>query len=305
MTKKHNKKLPKDAVSEQDIEPKYGYIHGEWDALGGHHWAYLNPDEHKKYFSETLNASGSYKTTQQDDDAKEITTGLKPGEDRKYTAGGHSHQCDGHMDTTGEGTGRIEYPGDFAIATSKDHLLGVGGKMIKAIQDESHFNPEGSDSVYSEGRGTKRTSIKNNEYKHVEGDKVTMVEKNHVEVNQKDRSIYAKNVDQYSEEKGKIETGQTFLLQTGQDATVNSAAKMVIKSGDNTEITSQAEIKITADTKITIKVGSNSIEISSSGIVIDAQGGKLDLKASGDVTTQGATTKLQGGGAAGIPTTIT
>ena len=135
-------------------------------------------------------------------------------------------------------------------------------------------------------------------FNHIQGDHVTMAEKNWVQVTQKDVSSYAgSNWDTYIKEKGKLETGDKLLIQTGDDCTVNSSADVII--------TSKANISITADTKITIKVGSNKIEISSSGITIDAGSGKLDLKASGDVTTQGSTTKLQGGGAAGVPTTIT
>lgn len=304
----HNKKVPKSALDEKEIEPKYGYVHGEWDALGGHHLTYRNPEEHEKSYSESLTPSGSYVITHHDKKKKEIHTAVNPGEHRSYVAGGKSIQVDGHYDHNGEKTGRIEHGGDFGQATNKNYYRGTGKKEFKMSGDSKyHGTQKSSSAVICEAHsGTNRNRVKGDRFNATEGDYVSMGEKKKIEVFQKDVSMYAgANHDVFVKEKGKIETGSTMMLQTGSDATVNSAAKMIIKSGQNTEITSQAEIKITADTKITIKVGSNSIEISSSGITINAQAGKLDLKASGDVTTQGATTKLQGGGSPGIPTTIT
>lgn len=304
---KDNKKLPKSAVDEGDIEPKYGYIHGEWDALGGHHFKYRYPEENEKSYSEELLPSGSYNTTQHDSDKKEIHTNLKSGEFRGYTAGGHASQVDGHYDHNGEKTGRVEHAKDFGQATGGNLYRGTQKQEIKMSGGAQYrATQQASDSTVCETKsGTYRDRCKKDRFKATEGNYVSMGEKNKVEVFKQDVSMYAgANHDVHIKEKGKIETGSTMLLQTGSDATVNSAAKMIIKSGQNTEVTSQAEIKITADTKITIKVGSNSIEISSSGIIINANGGKLDLKASGDITTLGSTTKLQGGGQNGIPTTI-
>ena len=296
---KDNKKLPKSAVDEGDIEPKYGYIHGEWDALGGHHFKYRYPDENEKSYSEELLPSGSYNTTQHDSDKKEIHTNLKSGEFRGYTAGGHASQVDGHYDHNGEKTGRVEYGKDFGQASGGNYYRGTQKQEIK-MSGGPQFNStqQASDSITCKvSSGTLRDRCKKDRFLATEGNYVSMGEKNKVEVFKEDVSMYAgANHDVHIKEKGKIETGSTMMIQTGSDATINSAAKVII--------TSQAEIRITAETKITIKVGSNSIEISSSGIVINAQGGKLDLKASGDVTTQGSTTKLQGGGQNGIPTTI-
>jgi hypothetical protein len=320
--KKHNKKLPKDAISEQDIDPKYGYVHGEWNALGGHHMSYLNPAEYEKFYHEVLHASGSYNTKQQDSDKKEIATTLGVGESRKYTGGGHSHQCDGHMDTTGEGTGRMEFPGDFAMATAKDYLLGVAGKAIKVMQDEMNANPKGSAATQSVCLNNRRQSITGNDWKHVEKDSCEAVEGYKMNIFNKDLSNFIKaNMDTMVKEKGKLEVQGAYSHVSGNTLTVTSkkatshssddtystsAKKNMTHSSDQTlTINGKEEVVITSDTKITLKVGSNKIEISSSGITINAGSGKLDLKASGDVTTQGSTTKLQGGGSPGIPTTIT
>ena len=318
--KKHNKKLPKDAVSNTDIDPKYGYVHGEWDVCGGHHWVYRNPEESDKTFSQVLRPSGNYQTIEQDSEKKEIVTNLHPGEYRQYHGGGRSIHADGHIDVNTESTHRVESAGDMASATPQNKLLGVGGKRITLAQDESHFNPEGSDAVMSRGYGTVRTSIKKNDYKHVEGDRSTMGEKNCVEVYKKDRGMYSENLDMFASANVKMESKKAFNIETGSTATVNSESKVIVNSKSDAVVNSQAkviitasssanisaqEITITADTKITLKVGSNKIEISSSGITIDAGGGKVDITASGIVKTKGAATKVQGGGLPSPPVTFT
>lgn len=305
MAKKHNAKMPNTSVCSGDTQPEYGYVFGNWDECGGHSWYYRNPKNHTKTFSQKLEPSGSYNVTQHDSQDKEVHLNLKAGETRSYVGGGKSTQVDGHSDTSVDCTHRIESAGDFGQASGKNYLRGTKNQEIKIKGNEGHFTAKGSAGVVSSGfTGTVRNSFEKDFFNHVQGDIVSMGEKNKITVVKQDYAINAgQNMDSYIKEKGKIETGQTFLLKTGSDATVNSAAKMIIKSGDNTEITSEAEITITADTKITIKVGSSKIEITSSGITIDSSG-KLDLKASGDVTTQGSTTKIQGGGPSAPPTTF-
>lgn len=294
-----NCKLPKDAVSKGDIEMKYGFVNGEVRESGYTKIIYNNEEEPDKTTEIKIHPTGDHEVTESNEKKKSIRLSAHSGEHRHYTAGGSAAQVDGNYDFNGESTARFESAGDMAHATGKNKLTGVKGQHHKVIGGGTAKIVHGSAPPQSVGiSGTARNSYEKDLFTHVQGDYVTMGEKNWVQVTQQDVSSYAgSNWDTYVKEKGKLETGQTLMIQTGDDVTVNSAADVII--------TSKANITITADTKITIKVGSNKIEISSSGITIDAGSGKVDINATGIIKTQGASTKIQGGGASAPPTTFT
>lgn len=256
-----NKKLPVDAVSEGDIEPKYGFISGEWRECGGSTWHYEFKDEKEKTYSQTTHASGAYDTIERHDKKKEIHSSHRPGEVRSYTGGGKSVHIDGHHDTNVESTHRLEVQGDIGQASGKNYYRGTKNKEVKISGDTAKIKT-GSEAVSSRGyTGTVRNSYEKDYFNHVEGDMVSMGEKNKVTVVQKDYAINAgQNMDTYVSQKGKIETGSTMFIQTGSTATVNSASDV--------NITAATEITIDAGTKITLKVGSSKIEISSGSITI-------------------------------------
>lgn len=293
-----NCKLPKDAVSKGDIEMKYGFVNGEVRECGYTKIVYNNEEEADKTTEIKIHPTGDHEVTESNSKKKSIRLSAHTGENRNYTGGGHSVQVDGHYDHNSDSTARFESSGDMAHATGKNKLTGVKGQKIQASAGKFNHTSGSSALQASGSSGTVRNSYEKDLFNHVQGDHVTMAEKNWVQVTQQDVSSYAgSNWDTYVKEKGKLETGQTLMIQTGDDATVNSAADVII--------TSKANITITADTKITIKVGSNKIEISSSGITIDAGSGKVDINATGIIKTQGASTKIQGGGVSAPPTTFT
>lgn len=309
--KKHNKRLPKDHVSEKDTEPKYGHVFGEWDAAGGHSWKYVNPDDHKKTHTQTLAASGSYQTHSADDE-DEVHTQLYSGHSRIYGKRGMARFNDGHFDSGGEGTGRTEFPGDTALVTGVNMMLGhkgeyykIGGPTFEGIK----ASPAPKRRHYGE---SVTTTIEEDEHKTIKGNRVSAVDKTRIDITKKDHAVnVGKNFDLYIKSKGKLETGDVFKTQSGKDTTMNSDAKFAISSSQDMslttnaafsttsdgkmELTSKAALTISADTKITLKVGGSTIEISSSGIKINA---------SGPVEIQGATTKIQGGGMPAPPTTF-
>jgi hypothetical protein len=294
-----NCKLPKDAVSKGDIEMKYGFVNGEVRECGYVKLIYNNEEEQDKTTEIKIHPTGDHEVTESNSKKKSIRLSAHTGEHRQYTGGGSSTQVDGHFDHNSASTSRFESGGDMAHATGKNKILGIKGQHHKIIGGGEAKILSGSAPVQASGwSGTVRNSYEKDFFNHIQGDHVTMGEKNWVQVTQKDVSSYAgSNWDTYVKEKGKLETGDKLLIQTGDDATINSAADVII--------TSKANITITADTKITIKVGSNKIEISSSGITIDAGSGKVDITATGDVKTKGATTKIQNGGVSAPPTTFT
>lgn len=317
-----NCKLPKDAVSKGDITMKYGFVNGEVRECGYTKIVYNNEEESDKTTEIRIHPTGDHEVLESNKKKKAIKLSAQSGEHRHYTAGGHSVHADGHYDHNSESTARFEVAGDMAHATGKNKLTGVKGQQIIADAGK-HENSSGSSAVQGCGSsGTVRNSFEKDWFNHIQGNMVNMCENNLIQVINKDVAKYIKqNFDTYVKEKGKLEVVDDYSHVSGAKLTVTSkkatshssddtystSAKkeMTHKSDTTLTINGKEEVVITSDTKITLKVGSNSIEISSSGITINAGSGKLDLKASGDVTTQGSTTKLQGGGAAGVPTTIT
>lgn len=257
----HNKKLPKDAVSEGDIEPKYGFISGEWRECGGSNWHYEYVNEKDKTFSQKTYASGGYDTIEKNDKKKEIHSSLRSGEVRNYTAGGKSVQVDGHHDISIESTMQTQVAGDHSHVSGKNYYRGTKAKEIKISGDTAKVKT-GSEAVSSRGfSGTVRNSYAKDYFNHVEGDMVNMGEKNMATVVKQDYAINAgQNMDTYIKQKGKIETGSTFFIQTGSTATINSASSVSVNAA--------SEIVLNASSKITLKVGSSKIEISSGSITI-------------------------------------
>jgi|LakMenE01Jun11ns_1017448.scaffolds.fasta_scaffold9959374_4 hypothetical protein len=256
-----NKKLPKDGVSEQDIEPKYGFITGEWRECGGSRWHYEYKEEKDKTYSQKTHPSGAYDTIENNDKKKEINTSLRSGEVRHYVAGGKSTHVDGHHDINVESTQRTEVAGDIGQAGGKNYYRGTKNKEVKISGDTAKIKT-GSEAVSSRGySGTVRNSYDKDYFNHVQGDIVSMGEKNKATVVKEDYAINAgQNMDTYIKQKGKIETGSTMFIQTGSTATINSASDV--------QVNAASEVMINASSKITLKVGSSKIEISSGSITI-------------------------------------
>lgn len=279
MADKDNHKLPKDAISEGDVDPTYGYISGEWDKCGGHVLHYRNPEEHEKVFSQKLFPSGAYETQQHDTKKKQITTSLNPGEHRRYVAGGDSSHSDGHYDLFGEAMGLMQFGADLGMVAKNNNYHGVGGKIISiAKEGVLHGTSGGSeaDKKYVVN-GSEVKTIDKNKFETVRGETVKTHEKNHLVINQKDFAQYNENWDTYAKSQGRIKTGQKMLID------------------------SDTEIELTATSKITIKVGQSTITVSSSGIEIKGT----------QITIDGTTTDIKGhpitmngGGMAAPPFTV-
>ena len=316
------KKLGNSKVCTDKYRPKYEHMtHVSYDEDGHHEWRATDPKNRKNTIHQNVKSNGSYDVHEGDDDRNGLNLSLRSLV-QQYVSDGHSLNVDGHSDHNFESTHRTECAGDIGQSTGKNYYRGTAKKEVKWSGDgAASGTAKGSSAVKSEGyTGSVRRSYEKDLFSHVEGNHVIGGEKNSLSMFKEDVAInVGQNWDNYIGQKGKIETGQTFLIQTGQDATVNSAAKFVTKSSSDTSISSDAkiivkaessanitaqEITITADTKITLKVGGSTIVIDSSGITINSAG-TVDIKGAGAITTQGATTKIQGGGAPGIPTTFT
>ena len=287
MAKRRTPRLPKDAVSNTEIEPEYGMIFdGFFYPDGAQRWTYTNPEDYKKTHSQEVKATGSYKATHGHEDDKEYNLELLTGEHRGYTAGGHSTHCDGSKDSTTESTDRNEAVGDQSHVCD-NRFRGTKGKVVK-VEGPTAEVKTGSDAPYRTGvEGSVVNTYKQDVFTHSEGDMVTMGEKNRVDLVQKDYAMNAgQNWDTYIKQKGKIETGQDFKLESG--AKIEENAKN--------------EFTMSSDQKIVIKVGQSKITIESGEIKIE--GAKVTVKADGMVDIKGSATLVQGGGQVAPPTTF-
>ena len=288
-------------------------VSSSYDEDGHHEWRATDPKNRKNTIHQNVKSNGSYDVHEGDDSRNGLNLSLRSLV-QQYVSDGHSLNVDGHSDHNFESTHRTECAGDIGQSSGKNYYRGTAKKEVKWSGDgAAGGTAKGSQAVYSGGfTGSVRNSYEQDLFGHVQGNYAMGGEKNWLSMFSKDVALnVGQNWDNYVGQKGKIETGQSFMVQTGSDAVVNSAAKFTVTSKEEMSLTADgADVKvkgqnitIEADTKITIKVGSSKIEITSSGIKIDASG-TVDINASGAVSTQGATTKIQGGGMTAPPTTF-
>jgi hypothetical protein len=288
MDKKQEKlSHPKTPICTGNNKPEYGTIHNaHFCSDGSQSWVHVHPKDHKKSHRQKVDATGSYDIEFGDDDRKGYNLSLKH-EYRGYCGGGSMSHCDGHSDKRSESTSRDESYGDQSHVTGKDRYRGTKGKVFKAEGPEAKINHGSSAVVHNGQSGSVNSTFEEDYHNHVQGNIVTMGEKNRVDLVQKDYAMNAgQNWDTYIKQKGKIETGQDFKLESG--AKIEENAKN--------------EFTMSSDQKIVIKVGQSKITIESGEIKIE--GAKVTVKADGMVDIKGSATLVQGGGQVAPPTTF-
>jgi len=312
--KKTNKKLPKCAVNEGEIKPKYGYVHGEADACGGGHLRYRNPKEHKKTWEQTVKPSGHYHTVQHDQEDNEIQTQLNSGHIRTYTAKGHSLQVDGQMDVNGEKTGSHQFGGDYQSQIKGDRYRGTGGKEFKGSAGgvfEHHTGAGAGGGSGSSGGGglmatygatsggmdgdnggTKynkvvkgdevRKNSEGNDHYNVEGDyvraikgtKITMIKEGDYATN-----VQGGNWDTDISKKARMKSGDDMGLITEKNLATSSKEKTSITSGKDMTLKSDAKTDMKSQQDMTIESQSKiTIKVGGSSIVIES--GSITIKSS-------------------------
>lgn len=251
--KKHNKKLPKDAVSEQEIDPEYGHIFGHWDECGGNHFTYRNFEEPDKIFDQTFNPDGSYSTSESNSDVKQIRSDFHVGEHRAYHAGGKSVHSDNHYDVNSEGTYRVESKADFAMATATKYLQGVGTEKIEIAGNQMKVGT-GSLAGGAEGYKDGKAITSDGLYSIRSKKKIVLAsEEEMIHIVGGDHALYTKGGHEvYAKKDSKTESEKTYYIEAGEKFSTNSASDTTIKSGS----------------KITLQVGSSSIVIESGSITI-------------------------------------
>ena len=342
MAQKHNKKLPKDGVSDQKKEPKYGYVHGEADACGGHKLVYRNPAEHKKTWSSELSPSCNYKTVEHDEEDNELMTNLNPGHTRKYTVKGSSEQCDTQRDIGVEKTNLIQAGGDGGCVIKGDRYTATGGNVIKGNGAGGQFEGlMGSSDTKKMGvvKGDKVEKLTGSHHTNREGDEIGAITGSLIRMIKEGdwaTNIQGGNWDNVISDKSRIKTGKCMIFQTGdkdvkppQDSSmalfsanktnmtstdemgILSGKAMGVTSKDTMGITSSKDMTVKSDAKIDINAKGEitissdkkiTLKVGGSTITISENG--IDIKSSGSITTKGSDTKLQGGGRPAPPTTV-
>jgi hypothetical protein len=235
----HNKKLPVDSWSSGEIELKYPWVYGESDNLGGSFFKYRNLKEPEKNSSMTMTPSGSYETIQQDSERKEIRTNLNPGDTRAYTGGGASIQTDGHTDDNSESTRRTVTAGDVGFQGGRNLYQGFAENVIEGSKNKATFTMGASESkVYESSKGDIVSEHTGNEHKSYEGDKVTSVKGNNINmIKEGDYSLHVQsgNYDVQVETKGRIKTVSDLLIQSDTKITMKvGSSEIIIENGQIT-----------------------------------------------------------------------
>lgn len=275
MSTDHNKKLPVDPWSSDTIQPKYGWIYGEADNLGGHSFQYRNINEPDKSSSQTLTPTGSYETVEADSSRKEIKSVLNPGEVRQYTGGGASMHAEGSVDQSSDSTMRTTVVGDAGVQIGKNLYQAAGENVLQGSKNTFKYTVGSSESKdYETSRGDIVKEHTGSEHKSISGDYVNAVKGNKIDI---------------------VQTGDLATRVQAGSMDTEIAQKLRYKSGN--------DILIESDTKITFKVGGNMFVLTATGTSFIGTG-DINITTTGKITTLGSQTDIQGGGLVAPPTTF-
>ena len=208
-----------------------------------------------------------------------VTHEMNPGHHFNYIGHGHSKTVDGNHDHWGGA--------NHSDSVTLDHSVNVGNRKFAGAGNMSLGGAKGGKlEIAYQGPSARITScdkvevVTGSQYRSIEGDHVEQTIGNRLTLGGKDHGHYVDGNYDVKASSGSVQ------FRAGAGANVIAASDILIKSG----------------TTITLQVGSSTIVISSSSITLNSP--KIDLKSGGDITTQGSTTKIQGGGVHAPPTTF-
>lgn len=270
-----------------DIKVTYPFC-SVTQTLGGHEVIYNNTKDEE--LVRHAHTKGSFKEWGKDGSERKLVANTK----HSVVSQGASESIEGPHDHYAMNSSRQTNMGDHHSEVANNVTTAMGGSYVKIAKGDGHI-------VFNDG---KSMIASGDDITHYFGDDDDTV--NHHAFHSGDHTSFTKG-NRYEHVEG--EKG-TYLPSGNMDIQLDNGKLRIKSSGDQT-LSTDAKLNITADevtitgqTKVTIKVGSNKIEITSSGITIDAGGGKVDVNAQGAITTQGQTTKIQGGGLTAPPTTF-
>ena len=229
-----NKKLPPTRLDLKEVTPKHPWTTGQCGILGDSCYTFASPKEPENYFVQNTRASGSYETVDFSKDKSEVITSFNPGEKRGYCGGGNSNQVDGNDDLNIESTSRTNVAGDKGVSCKTSYHTSTEGSVIAhnrfkkefvvAAPDSISFNGSFGDQV-NEHSGNWHEAFEKDHVQAVKNNKITMVEGGDYAVH-----VQSGNYDNHIAEKGRLYTGNDLLFE--------SATKITLKVGGSTiEIT--------------------------------------------------------------------
>lgn len=269
-----NKKLHKDAVNRDKVDPKYGYVSGEWHECGSHHFRYENSTEPDKFFEQKVDAAGNYSHKTFDSKDKSHTGELNVGEVRNYIAGGSSQQIDSHWDFNGEITGRIEILHDMGRAVGGDYHDAVRGQRKVITKSGEAVGQAGSSGTIHHAfhNGTKTRDITLDKHDLIRNNRSIYVGGNsHIQYTEgEDTRHTGGNYDRYVDKKYHVYSKDAYIANTDSTFDTWSKDDMTMHTEAKGNFTSKSDMLIQSDTKITIKVGGSTIVIEDGVITIKA-----------------------------------
>jgi hypothetical protein len=246
-----NSKLPKAAP--EKVVCEYPYLYQEQTLCGELFSRYNNPEKPNESYTSQFNADGSFKTQQISDQYKGLITALAH-EVRKYINGGSSEQVDGNKDTNTESTSNENVKGDKSSGVGENNFAGAK-KNIGGTSQGSFIN-DTNGTTYKTSKGDVVSSHVGSNYESLEGDNVKAITGNKIDIiNEGEYQIHVQNGNMDT----RVESGK-LQIYSGDAMIVNTASTALYKSID--------DMTVTSDSKITLKVGSSEIIITSGEITL-------------------------------------
>ena len=244
-----NKKIPEHCWDNDEVIPTSGWITG-WQGINGEKsFVFSHPEKPDQWSSQEVSATGSYKTKQYDKEKNEIETALFTGDGRVYKGGGWSNHTDGQKDESNWSTSRTTTKGDVADYSGKtrsvftyDKKIDVaGGGQFGGVLDTQQASPvSGTKNFFTvdgddvrEYTGDCNRAYKGDFVEACSGNKVTMVENG-------DYALHTQsgNWDTHVAKNGRLYTGTDLLIESG--------TKITLKVGGSTIEITPSRIKLTS-----------------------------------------------------------
>lgn len=268
---KFNKKSmegPTDPSRKDKREPEYPWMSGSADRNGASSYTYADPNKFDKSYIENFFHSAAFNIQENAPDGTNGLNNTLDHETRSYNSGGSSKTTDGHQDTAAldaRGSSRQNFAGDIGSAAKGQQYNGAGETSIDGSKGGGYCNHNGD--TYATTTGNRISEHTGNTSSHYEGAKTESVTGN------KHNSV----------------KGDYGIHVQGKNMDINvSEGQFKVKSN--------ATLTIESVNEIILKVGSSTITISPSGIIVQSTGNIITLATGG--------TKIQGGGPTAPPTTF-
>jgi hypothetical protein len=252
----------------------YPNLHVTQRADGSQELRSLDPDN-EAFFE--VEASGNYKGHGPDGAEVSVTTGKK----HSYHADGVSSTVDGHQDIKVSGSSRSTIEGAAHQEIASNMYVGGGGSVLISSDDSQMHHSSGD--VHHTTEGQLITEHTGSVHHSTDGDTVIQYKGNLLEMITGEYGVNMSggNLDiQLDSGKARLKVASDLLVDTDATTTHKSVGDILVEGQAKSKYYSASDIVIESGTKITLKVGSVSITITSSGIKADG-GATIDITSSG------------------------